>query len=290
MKSIYAKLVLTALVALMLTGCGAPAETPEAAAPAVPAETAAAETAATEPAPTEPEFVRVDMAEVSVELPRIHMSRMSHQKVTEDSVVMEIFSMDAGEEAVELFRIFFGDEARGNLIGYLRTQSGEVPVTMTVCEYPDDFFPDEDSRLAYYDLMDCLNRIVQTLEADPRFHNAEKVPVEKTEAQVIDWKFSIPAAISWEQTVADGACRVDFFTHLMDRRIDLYRFAIGGEPLQTVLGTYLFAGEQQILSVESCPLPSTEGWPEETVTEFYRMMESINDVIRTLMSHEGFAE
>ena len=291
MKLTKAKTILSALLCLtLLAGCSStPAET-EMPTAGETEPTVMTEAAVMLPEATEPRFGEVDLAYLTVMLPEASLSRMTRQEVREDSVVMEVFSMDLGEEQLELFRIFFGGSDQGKPIGFLETEAGDLAVSMTAGEYPDDVFPDEESRLAYYELMDSLNRIVQTIQADPRFHSEQKVRVETAEAQVAQWNFDLPDTIEWEEVREAGGYRVNFFTQLNGERLGLYRFAIGGEALQTVLGTYLFEGREQELSIDTYPLPSTEGWPEETVTSFYRMMESINDVIHTLMSGEDFRE
>ena len=49
-------------------------------------------------------------------------------------------------------------------------------------------------------------------------------------------------------------------------------------------------GVPEVVSVESEELPPTDGWSDGSVLELYKMMESINDVIQTIMGSEGFSE
>lgn len=244
-------------------------------------------TAATQPPAQD---LLVETQYLSVQIPADYGKDMVYREVTENGIAMEIFSMVLGEEQRELFRIYFGDTQTGNSFGILNVDGTDLSVTVSVCEYSDSAFADQEDQERYYTLMDSLNVVLEAIRNDSRFRNEEKVVVETEEKQMSYWNFSLPEGMELEETQENGQYRITFFGNINGETHTLYRVAVGDETLRTVLGTYPMDGEQKPVSVESCDLPVTDGWEPATVTELYKMMDSINDVIQTIMESEGFRE
>lgn len=256
------------------------------------AETAESQEAAETTAATKPAIAcaTIETAYLPVQFPEQYMENMEHREVTEGEAAMEIFTLTKEDTQLELFRIYFGDVQTGNPVGVLNMDGREIPVTLSVCEYRDDIFTDAETRDLYYDMMDGLNTVLSSIQNDSRFSNEEKIIVEKTDNQLSYWKVSLPQNMEWEELEAGENYVVTFYGNVNGEKVKLYAIAMGDTPLKNVLGTYMVDGAAKTVSVESYELPEVESWPQSSVTELYKMMETINDVIQTIMTSENFSD
>lgn len=287
----FSALVCMMFVAALLVGCSQGNTQPE------PTEIQALQTTLAEPSdasePTVEETAEsektIETAYLPVQISGEYVQNLEHRRVTEDSRAMEIFTMVKDNTEVELFRIYFDEEETGSYLGSLEVDGEEIPVTLEVPEYSDEMFADEESRTVYYELMDTLNGVVETIQQDDRFSSNEKIPVQTEETQLSYWNFTLPAGMEQEESTEAGNYLATFYGNVNGSRYKLYSVALGEVTLRTVLGTYSVNGVPCTVSVESEELPVTDGWPDNAVLELYKMMESINDVIQTIMQSEGFS-
>jgi hypothetical protein len=229
---------------------------------------------------------------LSLRFPEKYSKYLVHQETAEDGATAEVFTMKTSSSKMELFRIYFGDAHSGSYLGSLRVNDMDVPVTVLPAVHEESEFANEDDRALYYDMMDCLNVVLDSFYKDTRFDDSSSVnheDVKREDAEVAFWNFSLPTGIEWEEGAADGYL-VTFYGTLGGERHELYSVSVGGKPLRTIIGTYIVDGEAEIVSVQSAELPNMEGWDQETENQLYSMMESINDVIQTILESEGFEE
>jgi hypothetical protein len=69
----------------------------------------------------------------------------------------------------------------------------------------------------------------------------------------------------------------------------LYRIIIGDEQTGSLLGYYKVDGVKKAVCVESFTLVERESWNEDDYAAAYRMMDTINHVIETIMNSKQFA-
>lgn len=287
----YTKFCVIVLLLLMtvsvLVGCNkAPVETMGATEPEV---TTAADdvTEMTEPTVAMSEL---KMTYLSVMLPEQDLEDVIFDSVTDGNSVMEIFSLKQDTGAVELFRVFYGKEEYGNRIGVLNVEGKALPVSISASNYDEGFFADEEASNRYYAMMEYLNLIVGAIQADPRFSSDEGNTIDKVETQVAEWNFQLPKLVQWEEIRNEDSVKLTFYAKINGKNIELYALAIGDETLQSVLGQYSLNGVIKPISIGVCPSPDMEGWAEKEVTTYYQLMDSINDVIQTILADENFSQ
>ncbi len=290
-------LVLILMVMVIFTSCGndTAVENTE------PSENEATQTTVAEDGFEETETIPMDqslLGKVTVQTKYLALSYsdiytdvLVHQEVLSDTVTMEIFSLQMNDGSMELFRIYFGDEARGIVAGYLTADGEEIPVTYTICQYNDDEFVDEDTRALYFETMNCFNEIMAGLQADNRFQTEKAAaPVENAETELSYWTVTLPDTMEYEESEENGQYKVAFYGNVAGERIALYTIYIGDPSAETVLGTFDVNGEAKKLSVENYEIMPAERWTDEDQASAYAMMATINDVIQAIMSSENFSE
>lgn len=285
-----------ALILIMLTTmllfAACTSETPEAVpATEVPATEAVVAAEATEaPAATESGSLSVETAYGDLKFPEETGAQLQHREVSEDGVVMEIFSMLYKETEMELFRIYYGDAGEANIIGMLKTENGDIPVAVTVCEYAEEDFADADTQEQYNVMMEGLESVIKSIWDDSRFMEPQDVVVKEVEKQLKLWNVQLPENMEWEETTGENSYQVVFYGNANGERRKYYAVAIGEPTLETVLGSYQYEDTALVVSVESYDLPDPDGWPENAIAEMYMTMGSINDVIQAIMESEDFTE
>jgi hypothetical protein len=221
----------------------------------------------------------------------IYKDVLRHQETVSDAVAVEIFSVISDDTVMELFRIYFGDEAVGTIAGYLNVDGFEIPVTYTICQYNEDEFEDENIRMLYLETMNCFNDIMEGVFADECFH-AEKVEVQEESivTKLSYWSITLPATMGCEEAEENGQYKVSFYGDVAGERIELYTIYLGDSGAETVLGVYDINGAKKILSVESYEIIPAEEWTDKDQEVAYSMLATINDVLQVIMSSEYFSE
>lgn len=227
---------------------------------------------------------------VSFFYPDKYSEVLQHREVVSEEIVMEIFSMVVNESPVELFRIYFGDEAMGITCGYLTVDGVEIPVTYTICQYDDNFF-DEETKNIYFETMNCFNDIMDSIQSDRRFSIEKAVtPVINTDAVCTYWSFSLPETMEYEERNSSDKYELRFYGNVAGEKIALYTIVLGDTEDNTVLGTYALNGSKKYLKVESYPIEPLESWTDEETELAYTMMGTVNTVLQTIMSNENYEE
>lgn len=292
-KKSFGKIMLSALLvmAMMLfSACGTDTQL----APTQPVDESTPDSVETETAGEEQmqqPMVEVQTKYTVLSYPESYKDVLSHQEIVSDAVTMEIFSMEAETGAMELFRIWFGDDTTGSVAGYLNVDGTEIPVSYTICQYNDDEFADEDVRKMYCETMNCINDIMDGIHSDERF-STEKAqsPVENGEINLAYWTFTLPSSMECEEIEENGQYEVSFYGNVAGEKIALYTISVGDTERNTVLGTYVINGEAKTLSLESYEIVPVEGWSDAEWESVYAMMATINDVLPVIMSSENFSE
>lgn len=235
------------------------------------------------------ERIAIETAVCQLQFPEMYSECLRHTEVTQDGVIMEVFSMAKEETDWELFRIYFSTEESENDIGFLRNETGNQYVTLTVCEHSDDEFADAESREEYYAMMGSLDVVLASIRNNSNFSQKGEVEINVVDATLDYWNISVPDNMEWEETSENGRYLVTFYGNVNGEKIKLYVVAVGTPELKSVLGGYSMEGTVKPVSVESYDLPVTDNWTEEAITELYTMMATINDVIKVIMSSEDFS-
>lgn len=230
-----------------------------------------------------------DSAELILQFPEELSEYVIREQSTYGSAVTEAFYFKNGDEMIPLFRIDVGDKNMGDWLGALRTKNGDIPVTYTV------FVVDEadmallgDTR--YADLMDGFNVMLDGIINDPRFTYEKTIDVgEEGSVSMSYWTVDLPDKIWFTEKTEDGNYEAVFYTEIRGERVELYVVRIGNTKAETELGLFEINGEKKPVSIESYDLLEMENWDEEDYSTAYRMMDTINHVIETIMQSKQFS-
>lgn len=223
--------------------------------------------------------------------PETLQDNLRHMEVTDGSIAMEVFYMVAAAGEKELYRIHYADAQVGTLVGYLTIDGKEIPVSSSTCEYTDEAFADEEERKLYYSMMDAFSTVMNSLYADPRFNETRAAePVGEQEIKLRHWKVTIPENVQYVEKEENGTYQVDFYGEVSGEQIRLFMIGLGNIEAETMLGMYTVDGIQKPIMVEVYSMEQYAMWPEEDQTIIYKMMESLNTIIQTIVTDKNFVE
>lgn len=241
--------------------------------------------------PTEPAeaLVSIETKYGSLDFPKALYDKLRHTEVTDGSTAMETFYMIGAQGEKEIYRIYYADPQVGTLVGYLKTDSGEVSVSYTLCEYPEGTFADAEDQQLYHRMLDTFGVIMQSIHSDERFSETEhQEPVSDREVDLRYWKITLPENIQYTQTEEDGNYRVDFYAQVSGERIDLFMIGLGDLEAETTLGMYTVDGVQKPVVVKTYDLQGYDSWPQEEQITIHKMMEALNPIIQAIIEDENF--
>lgn len=303
MKHVNAKTVVSRITVLllllimicMMMGCGQKAPPEEMSVP----ETSTSEATSENPGQTDPnateeveesEYILLETRYGELPFPREYVENLKHQEVVQESVAMEIFYLVREEQEMELYRIYFGDDTVGNLLGYLTVAADEIPVTYTVCSYEEEDLKNTETRAVYGNLMDGFSTLLSAISSDNRFSATRSEPtVQYSEREMRYWTVTLPAEIEWVETEENDIYRVDFYGNIRNERTLLYTFTLGDAEAPTLLGSLLVNGEQKSVGVQSHFTQPGADWTEEERSSAYRQMETVQLVIQAIALSENFS-
>ena len=230
--------------------------------------------------------MKIETAYGTMEFPERLKENLKHQEVVEGNSTAEVFSMVNGEAEIEICRIIFGNEEKGELIGYYEG----IPVTLLVHSYENVKFPDEETEQIYFSMMDSINILIDSMKNSEKFQSGGVPNFVNNTAQMKYWKINIPNAMEWEETTEGGIYKVTFYGTFSGVRINLYTICLGDAKAKDVIGTYKADGEQKPLSVEITGMNQIEKVLESDRSMVYALMDTINDVIKQITSSKNYSE
>ena len=236
----------------------------------------------------DPNYKTIETVYCPIRLSAGNSDRIYHMEAREGKIAIEVFYMymDTGER--ELFRIYFGDSTRGDVIGKLLTEDGTVWVSVAVSSYTNEDFADEKELQQYQTLMDEVNVVLYSIRSAGNFVAGDQVPGEETQLVEIEyWKVDLPKNIKLEEMRDGDKYRADFYATIGGESLLLYTVHVGQSDSGTLLGTYTVDGVAKSVSIE--PSQSAGQLAAEN-TEYAVLMETINDVVQTISSSQYFAE
>lgn len=242
--------------------------------------------------PTEPhtsDFININTCYGPLTFPNTYSFYLNHQEVTEGDTVTEYFYMVYQDTQIDLFRIEFGADMDGTLMGAFSTENGEIPIYVSVHNHNDTDFTDPDAYIVYCGLMEGLDFLISSIWDHPQFTDLKDIHIQEQEKEVTYWYFSLPENMELEESQQNGYYLATFYGIVNGVKYKLYSLAVGDPALDSVLGMYTIDGVSRLVSVENYELPDMDGWTDRDMGELYTMMGSINNVIQTIMASEGFS-
>ena len=244
-------------------------------------------------APTANQSMTINIAYgFTLQFPSEYADILIHEQEVYGALVTEAFSMRAGETDIPLFRIDFGDETVGDWFGLLKTEDGIIPVVHTVFVLANNELNsmDESVQEQYFELMNSFNAVLNTIATDPRFTTEKPLAVgENTEMETNYWTLMLPNNMNIVETEENGTYVAMFYAEVAGERTALYTIRIGDDKADFELGLYEVDGIKKPISIDSFDLNGKSNWTEEDYSAAYRMMETINHVIETIMSSTQYS-
>ena len=214
------------------------------------------------------------------------------EKSTYGLAVTETFYLKNGEDAIPLFRIDVGDQSLGDWLGTLQTENGNIPVTYTVFEISEDDMAalGENAEVLYADLMNGFNLMLEQIFNDPSFTSEKAIEVGESQGMAMRyWTVDLPDDMWVEENMVEGNYEAVFYCSILGEHVAIYKVCIGEVTAETELGLFDVEGVKKTVSVGSFDIPENPNWSSEDYSMAYRLMETINLVIETIMQSEHFS-
>lgn len=233
--------------------------------------------------------MKIQTQYLSLEFPMEYKNSLRHEEHVGTELTEEVFYMVQGDKSTELFRLCFGNETAGNLVGYLHTDTGIVPVTIQLKGSPDNM--DEDTENLYFGMMQGVNTVLECVYNDARFSEySDFHPGEEKTAKMKYWTVKLPEGITWEEITEDNVYRADFYGEVSSKRIKLYSISIGDQKLDNTMGIMKIDGKDYFVSVNIEGIAQTVTLPETEQNIVYSMIDTVNDVIKEITSSKNYSE
>lgn len=230
-----------------------------------------------------------DSAELVLQFPEELEAHVIREQSIYGEATTEAFYFQANEMQIPLFRIDVGNSELGDWLGALRTKSGDVPVTYTV-------FVVEEEEMAlmgdtlYADLMEGFNTMLDGIVNDPRFTYEKAIEIgEEAPVSMNYWAVDLPESMWITENTENGNYEATFYTEICGENVALYVVRIGDVKAETELGFFEINGEKLAVSVGSFDLPERATWSTDDYSTAYRMMDTINNVIESIMQSKQFS-
>lgn len=229
---------------------------------------------------------------IVVKYPDEYADMLVHEQEVQEALITETFSMHSVSGDIPLFCIGFGDAEFGEWFGVLNTDVGDIPIVHTVFVLSEDELAtmDESVQNQYFALMDCINDVLNTIAADPRFTADKPLAVgEDAEVKTTYWSLTLPSNMTVVETNENDTYVAMFYGEVAGERTALYTVHIGDNKVETELGLFEVDGIKKPISVGGFDLSEKPNWTEDDYSAAYRMMDTINHVIDVITSSEQFS-
>ena len=237
-------------------------------------------------------YAQINTPYIDLLVPEELKDVITSDESTYGTVYTRAFYMHYGEIEIPLWRIDFGDANMGDWVGMLRTDNGDIPVVMTAFAASEEELAalDEEGYKLFNDCMQAYSVMLDGIIADPRFSPDRPLAVgEDTSVKLTYWTVTLPNTMKVSENTADGNYEAVFSAEVVGEMVPLYRVCIGELQAESFLGYFEIGGVKQPVSVEAFALAERANWSEDDYAAAYRMMDTINDVINTIMSSKQFS-
>ena len=234
------------------------------------------------------EFSTIDTLYGTLKIEKEYLEKIRHDEIPMDQVTMEIFYMIQEEEEWELFRLYYGDTTKGNLIGKVLVDGQEIPVSVALNEKSADAYLREEALLDYYVLMEQINVVLDSVRSAENFIPlGAQIDAESPReiAQLKYWNVELPDCISWQESDSEGTYRVDFYGVAGDQNIRLYTISMGDKADGNILCMYEMDGEEIPVHIITYPLKDQISQMTQYLeSEYATQMDSIDVLVQAITS------
>ena len=236
--------------------------------------------------------VKINTPYIDLLIPMEVAEYITNDESTYGDVYTHAFYMNYGGNELPLWRVDFGDPYAGDWVGILQTEQGDIPIVMTGFAISDEELEalgEEGARL-YGECMQGYIVMVEGIMSDPRFTAERPLEIgEDTGMELAYWKVTLPDKMKVQENSESSNYTATFSGEVAGEMVLLYRITIGDTQTGSFLGYFKVDGVKKAVSVESFDLVERDSWNEDNYAAAYRMMDTINDVIDTIMQSKNFS-
>ena len=237
-------------------------------------------------------YAKINTPYIDLLVPEELEDVISSDESTYGSVYTRAFYMHYGEIELPLWRIDFGDANIGDWVGMLKTDNVDIPVVVTAFAASEEKLAalDEEGYKLFNDCMQAYSVMLDGIMSDPRFSAERPLAVgEDTSVELTYWTVTLPDMMKVSENTEGSNYEALFSGEVAGETVSLYWICIGENQAQSFLGYYEVDGVKKPVSVESFDLVERDSWSEDDYAAAYRMMDTINHVIETIMQSKQFS-
>ena len=226
-----------------------------------------------------------------LKFPEKLIDNMYYEEVHEGNELHVIFYMVRQNGEWEIFRIIFGDDTIGTLMGYLETDSGEISVSYLLAQHSGDDFSEDEDWDWYYKMMDAVGVVLLSIQENNEFHeNGSVKNIGSHEATFRYWKLNVPSNIHYNESEENGSYCIEFYGQIGEEIVELYTIALGHLPTGVNFGSYTVNGKSVPVMIATCDVTEYDHWTDVEKDTLYQMMDSLNDVIAQIRSSKLYSD
>lgn len=237
-----------------------------------------------------PKTVLIETSVCQILFPEDAYDVLVYDEHSQAGEVMGIFYAANGESKQEVFRLIFSPIEQQNAVGFLKIPNGDLFVSISVCDYRDEDFSDDNAKENYYTIVSAINTVLESIYADERFCKIDEYNAQNFAAEFAYWSVELPENVVWEEEFLDENYMVTFYGDIGDKRVKLYSVSIGNKLLGSQIGFYSVDEQWNPVTVESYPFSLDKGWTDSQIAELQTLMSTINDVLQAITSSEFYSE
>lgn len=237
---------------------------------------------------------------VTVKYPKTYKKYLQHREILEGSDAIEVFSMVSDGVEAELFRLSFTAAEPENVEGYLLTDNGMLYISLEpnadgvdLSSLMQDGEETDKSRKVesiYYAMMGGMGQVLESVQEDSRYSIVKEVAKnDKRTDTVLNWKVSLPKAITWQTSEDDGIQEAVFRAAVGEKEIILYTIALEDIATENAVGQYTRQGQTKYVTVTISDLDAQGPLTEDELAAVHLLMDSVNDVLQVIGSDANFS-
>lgn len=237
---------------------------------------------------------------VTLKYPKDYKKYLQHREILEGSDAIEVFSMVSDGVEAELFRLSFTAAEPESVEGYLLTDNGMLYISLEpnadgvdLSSLMQDGEETDKSRKVesiYYAMMGGMGQVLESVQEDSRYSIVKEVAKnDKRTDTVLNWKVSLPKAITWQTSEDDGIQEAVFRAAVGEKEITLYTVALEDIATENAVGQYTRQGQTKYVTVTISDLDAQDPLTEDELAAVHLLMDSVNDVLQVISSDANFS-
>lgn len=238
---------------------------------------------------------------ITLQYPAVYKKYLRYEETIQNRDSTIVFSMqhDDTADVMELFRLSFTETKPKQIEGYLNLDDCTLYVSMSATpfsysELEGMLAEDSNEKKAeleaqYAAMLGGMSSIIESVQQDPRFSVVKDVSEnDMRSVSLTYWDVSLPKEVTWEERTEGELYRVVFHGKIDDQIVKLYTISLGDTLAEASIGKYMVKGEAKAVSVEVCDLKSSGELTEEELLTGYALLDTVNDVLRSIREDKNF--